>query len=107
MSYDVDLITKTGPESSVVAYSINMTSNVAPVWRAAGLELKEFHERPVLDLTAAIDEALPTIMPNPKGFEQFVRGGGEWGTVDSCIHFLTMLKLHGEKHQYTTVRVCY
>lgn len=107
MSYDVTLKIQTGPDQWFIVYDINMTSNVAPVWRTAGIHLEDFDGKPVLELVEAINDALPNIMRSPESFEPLVRGGGEWGTVDSAIHFLTMLKLHGEKHQYTTVSVCH
>lgn len=72
----------------VLAEAGNMTSNVAPVWRAAGCDLGEFDGKTTDELRPAAQAALDRLKADPRAFDQYVRGGGSWGTVESAIDYL-------------------
>jgi hypothetical protein len=106
MSYDICLEIDTGgDEPAPVADCGNMTSNVAPVWRHAGADLAEFHGRRAGDCLGELGEALRRLKAAPRAYDHLVRGGGEWGTVESAIEYLTDLERQFRLHPNTTVRV--
>lgn len=91
MSYDV--WTEPAPHPACTAAqteseSLNMTSNVAPVWRAAGCDIAEFDGKSTTDLAAALTPAIARIEAHPRSFDEFVRGDGTWGTVESALGFM-------------------
>ncbi len=75
-------------KGEAVADAGNMTSNVAPVWRAAGCDLGEFHGKHSDTLRPVARAARERIAADPRAFDHLVRGGGSWGTVESAIEYL-------------------
>lgn len=75
-------------ESRILAEAGNMTSNVAPVWRAAGCDLGEFDGKRSADLRPVAAAALAQLKADPRAYDEHVRGGGSWGTVESAIEYL-------------------
>ncbi len=106
MSYDVSLTIDTGgDEPAVVADCGNMTSNVAPVWRAAGADVAEFDGKLAADCVAAVSAARLNLMRSPRSFDHLVRGGGSWGKVESAIEYLARLEQDFLAHPKATVAV--
>jgi hypothetical protein len=106
MSYDVWLTIDTGgDEPGCVADCGNMTSNVGPVWRHVGADVAEFHGKLAGDCLPALVEGLRQLDAAPRAFDHLVRGGGEWGTVESAIEYLTQLEKDFRAHPKATVRV--
>ena len=58
------------------------------MWRAAGCDLAEFDGKHSDLLRPVAQEARDRLVADPRSFDQFVRGGGSWGTVESAIDFL-------------------
>lgn len=104
LSYDVWLEVDTGGPEPAGLTDWNFTSNVAPMWRAAGADLAEFDGRtagdclPVLVAAIAEMEALPgkfRAMDSPNG----------WGTYDHLLPRLRVLADQFRAHPKATVRV--
>lgn len=106
MSYDVWLTIDTGgPKPAEIADCGNMTSNVAPVWRAVGADVADFHGKLAKDCIPYIRRALEHLTGNPRSFDQYVRGDGSGGTVESAIEYLERLLTDFRAHPLATVRV--
>jgi hypothetical protein len=106
MSYDVWLTIDTGGEEpATVAEPGNMTSNVAPVWRAVGADVSEFDGKLATDCIAKVGWALIKLKAAPRAFDHLVRGDGNWGTVESAIDFLERLDRDFRAHPKATVVV--
>lgn len=106
MSYDVWLTIDTGgDEPAMVADCGNMTSNVGPVWRHVGADVAEFHGKRAADCLDLVTEGLRRLRVAPRSFDHLVRGGGEWGTVESAIEYLTQLERDFRAHPSATVAV--
>lgn len=75
-------------EPVTLADAGNMTSNVAPVWRAAGCDLAEFDGKHSDTLRPVAEAARDRLAADPRAYDRLVRGGGSWGTVESAIEFL-------------------
>jgi hypothetical protein len=106
MSYDVWLEIDTGgPERASITQSRNMTSNVAPVWRAAFCDVALFDEKQAGDCVRHLVRGLDGLRRNPRSFDNLVRGDGSWGTVESAIEFLEGLLADFRAHPKCTVRV--
>ena len=106
MSYDVWLdIDAGGPEPIVVAECGNMTSNVGPVWRHVGADVAEFDGQRAEACIPAVSAALLLLKASPRSYDHLVRGGGDWGTVESAIEFLTELERWFRTAPNATVRV--
>lgn len=104
MSYDVDLMIDTGGPEMVSVYSRNHTSNTSGMWRAAGCDIAEFHDKPASEFAAALAPAIEKLKATPEEFRQY-EPANRWGTLDSTIEFLSDLLDACEKHPKTTVSV--
>lgn len=65
----------------------NMTSNVAPMWRAAGIDLAECDGRPAAQVAEGLVGALLTMEEHPDRFRAMDPPNG-WGDFDGCRRFL-------------------
>lgn len=105
MSYDVWLVIDTGgPEPGHVGASHNMTWNVAPMWRLAGADVGEFHDRLAGDLLPDLDKAISEMETNPGPYEALNPGNG-WGSYETCLGFLRNLRADFRAHPKATVKV--
>lgn len=91
MSYDIYLHVDGGAGYGVCAFDRNMTSNVAPMWREAGCDLRDLKGvlawRAVDSLSAAIDN-----MTNyPADYRKMEPANG-WGDYEGCLKFLTEIR---------------
>jgi hypothetical protein len=106
VSYDLWLTIDTGgDEPATVADCGNMTSNVAPVWRAVGADLAEFDGKLAADCLPLVETALKQLSAGPRAFDHLVRGDGTWGTVESAIEYLAGLERDFRAHPKATVVV--
>jgi hypothetical protein len=106
MSYDVSLHIDTGGEEpACIGWGRNMTSNVAPVWRAVGADVAEFDGKKAVDCLPPVVEGLRRLRITPRAYDHLVRGGGEWGTVESAIEFLYELEQDFRANPLATVSV--
>lgn len=106
MSYWVTLTIDTGGPADVgVTEGRNMTSNVAPVWRAAGADLAEMDGKRAGECLPLLESAVACIDEHPGRFSSLVLGDGTWGTVGGCRNYLAKLAEDCRKHPLATVRV--
>jgi hypothetical protein len=105
VSYDVWLTIDTGgPVPAIVTESRNMTSNVAPMWRAAGAQLHDFHGEPANLCAPALRDAIARMLADPDTYRAMAPANG-WGSYDGCIRYLQALADDFEAHPLATVAV--
>lgn len=104
MSYDIYLEAGTGGSEPVTVYDWNYTSNCAPMWRAAGADLAEFHGKTAADCAPILDVAVETMAADPDRFRKLDAPNG-WGTYDTLLPRLVELLDAMRRHPATTVRV--
>ena len=85
MSYDIWLVM--GPEETEVADCGNMTSNVAPMWRAAGADLAQFEGRLAGDCIPLLMNAIKDMIERPASYKGLEPRNG-WGSYDGCLRYL-------------------
>lgn len=103
MSYDVSLLADTGGEPFAV-WDYNHTSNTSAMWRTAGCDIAEFHDRKAHELGRAAHTAFMVILRN-KGDYRAMEPDNGWGTVDSTLGFLAAIEEACKKYPMTTVSV--
>jgi hypothetical protein len=104
MSYDIYLEADTGGPELVEVWSRNHTSNTAPMWRAAGVDLAEFHGRKASDLAPVVAEALMRMQAAPATYRKYDAPNG-WGTYATTCAFLEAIQDACALHPNTTVRI--
>jgi hypothetical protein len=106
MSYDVWLEVRTGPnrDATMTAGWWNYTSNGAPMWRAAGCDLAEFHGRPAFDLAPVAAAAAAEIAAHPSKYRDLEPDNG-WGSMAGVIEYLGDIAEACALHQFAVVRV--
>lgn len=106
MSYDVYLAISTGPDPDAYAYAFsdNYTSNVAPMWRDAGIDLREWHGQPAIELCQPLRSAISDMTTRPDHYLALEPTNG-WGDYNGALRFLIDLAAACETHPYTVVRV--
>lgn len=92
MSYNVWLEADLGgPEMTRITYdSWNYTSNCAPMWRAAGLDLGECYGLDAGVVAESIGAALVVLRQDPAQFKAMNPVGG-WGSYDTAVPALEEL----------------
>ena len=118
MSYDIDIEPAPHPECRAHAVPhqdclahpgqglwMNMTSNVAPVWRAAGVDLIDLDGKTLHEAVPVVEPALARLEADPRSFDQYVRGDGTWGDVESAIRLLRFIVDEGKRVQHGILRV--
>lgn len=85
----------------------NITHNLGPMFRAAGVDWRRYQDDPSLtagDLAADIRAALTQMRENPTHFKGFDASNG-WGTYGQALPFLQRLLVDCERHPDGTVEV--
>lgn len=72
--------------------SINMTSNVAPMWRLAGADLKELRGRTAREMRVILADAIRIMLIHPEKFKALNPENG-WGDYESCVKYLVDLAI--------------
>lgn len=104
MSYDISLSIGTGAGNQHEVYDWNFTSNVAPMWRAAGADLAGFDGKTAGDCIAVLATAIGTMEAEPDRFGA-MDSPNSWGTYDDLLPALRELLEAMQAHPATTVRV--
>lgn len=105
MSYDIWLNIDTGgPEPATVWSEFNFTSNVAPMWRAAGADLAEFDGKRAGDCALILAGAIAELEGDPAKYRAMDSPNG-WGTYDHLLPALRKLLAGFQQHPSTTVVV--
>lgn len=85
MSYDVSLTVHASGD--VCVYDANMTSNVAPMWRKAGIELRHAKGMVSGALVYRLAEAVAAMKASPDEYKAMNPATG-WGDYDGALKFL-------------------
>lgn len=85
-------------------YDRNYTSNVAPMWRDAGIDLCDFDGKAARELAGPLGEALAVMAAEPRRFEALNPPNG-WGDFAGCFELLLELWLASLRFPYATVKV--
>lgn len=105
MSYDIYLRIGTGgPQPATVGPDWNFTSNVAPMWRAAGVDLAEHHGKKAGDVADELDAAIQEMEANPAKYRAMDSPNG-WGTYEHLMPRLKVLLEAYRSHPLATVEV--
>jgi hypothetical protein len=72
--------------------SINMTSNVAPMWRRAGADLAAMKGKTAKEVRFILATAVRNMLAEPEKYKALNPGNG-WGDYRSCVEYLTRLAL--------------
>lgn len=105
MGYDIwFVIDAGGPKPVQIGDNSNYTSNVAPMWRKAGCDLAEMHDRPASEVRGPLWQALQAMRANPDEYRAMNPSNG-WGNYDGCLQFLTGLWEACGRHPNAVMKV--
>ena len=105
MSYDIWLEIDTGgSERARVTDGWNYTSNCGPMWRAAGADLAEFHNKPAGECLPVLRNALDVLRMEPTKFRAMNPPNG-WGSYETLIEALEELAQQFASHPKSIVQV--
>lgn len=114
MSYDVDLVVDTGrthidhdgivKSDPISVWDGNITYNLGPMMRAAGVELRDLHNLPAPAVANILSTAIGKMNAHPNQYREFDSPNG-WGVYEDCLSFLTGLRDACQAHPRTTVEV--
>lgn len=107
MSYDIDLDAPPHwPLGAVPQFEAwNYTSNCAPMWRAAGVDLAAFDGRTAAECAKPLGEAIAAMEADPERFKAMNPRNG-WGSYDSVLDALRELHAGFVRCPGAIVRVC-
>jgi hypothetical protein len=72
--------------------SINMTSNVACMWRLAGADLAEMNGKPAGEVKVILATAVRNMLAEPEKYKAMNPENG-WGDYEGCIDYLMRLAI--------------
>jgi hypothetical protein len=72
--------------------SINMTSNVAPMWRLAGADLAELNGKTAAEVKLVLISAIRNMLSEPHKYKALNPANG-WGDYKSCVTYLMNLAI--------------
>lgn len=72
--------------------SINMTSNVAPMWREAGIDLAGMKGMSAEQVRPMLAHAIYNMLTSPSKYKAMNPENG-WGDYDSCVKYLVALAI--------------
>lgn len=104
MSYDIYLTIDTGGPEPAYLTDWNFTSNVSPMWRAAGTDLAEHHGKKAGDLIDELGEAIGELKAQPDRYRAMDSPNG-WGTYEHLLPRLEVLLAQYRAHPLATVVV--
>jgi hypothetical protein len=105
MSYDIWLTIDTGgPEPATIWHGWNYTSNCGSMWRAAGADLAEFHDKLAGDCLPNLTAAIAKMRAEPDTFRAMNPPNG-WGSYDTLLPRLDELAGAFAEHPRAIVQV--
>lgn len=105
MSYDIWLEIDTGGEDRARVWDgWNFTSNVSGMWRAAGTDLAEHHDKKAGDVSGELEAAITELEANPVKYKA-MDSPNKWGTYDDLVPALKRLLAAYREHPLATVQV--
>ncbi len=104
MSYDVTLVADTGGAEPVEVFSWNYTSNCAPMWRKAGVDIAEFDGQVAADCAVQLEYAIAAMECDPQTYVEMNPSNG-WGSYETLLPALHNLLAAMRAHPKTKVDV--
>lgn len=104
MSYDVYLEIDTGADEPVEITSFNYTTNCAPMWREAGIDLRECTGAPCSEAAGPIADAVKRMEADPDTYKAMNPPNG-WGDYDGALNFLRNIAAACTQHPKAHLRV--
>ena len=104
VSYDVSLWIDTGAGNEAEIGWWNMTSNVAPMWRDAGVDLRDLKDVKAADAVGPLGIAAQNLVNDPARYRAMNPENG-WGSYDGCLKFIETLRDACRAHPNAVVRV--
>lgn len=98
LSYDVDLA------GTCVWH--NMTSNVAPMWRHAGIDISEWQDKRAHEVIDALKQAIDSMQSDPETYRAMNPSNG-WGSYETCLEFLQELYVDFRTYPNSRIEVSY
>ena len=65
----------------------NMTSNVAPMWREAGCDLRDLKGKKGSEAVKPLCDAINRMMADPEKYKAMNPANG-WGDYEGCLNYL-------------------
>lgn len=107
MGYDVSLLVQgSTPEYQASVYDSNMTSNVAPMWRKAGVDLQDLEGMLAGAAIYLLNKAIRNMQAKPEIYKAMNPKNG-WGDYDGCLEFLISIQKACATFPLAQVRVSY
>lgn len=85
-------------------FDANITSNVAKMWRAAGIDFLDYNEKPVWEMIHALREAVKDMEEWPSKYEAMNPENG-WGSFPVCLEFMRNILAACEKNPMAKLSV--
>jgi hypothetical protein len=92
------------PGGYATVYDRNYTSNVSPIWRAAGVNLAELDGKAAREVIGPLRDALAAMAADPARFEAMNPENG-WGGFDGAFGVILELWIVAMRFPYATLRV--
>ena len=105
MSYDVSLMQADALGDEHEVFWRNYTSNTAIMWREAGCDLAEFHDKPALVLAESLRPAVADMANRPSHYGQWDADNG-WGNYAGTLAFLAEILDGCDRYPDARVDVC-
>lgn len=106
MSYDIYLHVDSGAGNTVCAMDLNMTSNVAPMWRKAGVDLRDLRGMAAWRAVDMLSAAIDNMTEYPEDYRPLEPDSG-WGSYEGCLEFLTKIRDSCRSHPRAEISVSY
>lgn len=106
MSYDIHLEADLGGPEPIQVGDLywNCTSNLAPMWRAAGADLASFDGRPAWECIPVLATAIGELELHPETYTPMNPANG-WGSYEALLPILRNLLAAFKQAPQATVRV--
>lgn len=105
MSYDISLEITDALGGTSEIFSANHTSNTAVMWREAGCDLAEFHDKAARELAPTLRAAVADLASRPGHYQQWNPENG-WGSWQSTLGFLAEILDAADRWPDARVVVC-
>lgn len=94
MSYDLWADCPCGcPNCNFEYVNWNYTSNMAPAWREAGVDLAEYHGKTCGELADALGPAIQKMQQNEADYARRFNSPNGWGKMSNLIPALERLRI--------------
>ncbi|MFJ9387728.1 hypothetical protein ACIRON_02835 [Nocardioides sp. NPDC101246] len=104
MSYDIYLHIDTGAEEPMQIWDSNYTSNVARMWRHAGVDLRDLNGKPATECVEPIASAAAVMAANPATYIA-MNPENRWGDYWGALRFLEEAAAACREHSKATFGV--